>query len=81
MARVRSGKWDGVILPHEMLAPSGALAIAAAANPKLRIEELPLRGIAFERVKGSLQALMSPRLGCDTVVGAIDLTSLCAPET
>jgi hypothetical protein len=81
VARVRSGTWDGVILSHEMLAPSGALAIAGAADPKLRTEELPVRGIAFEKVKGSLQALMSSRLGCDAVAGAIDLTSLCARGT
>jgi ABC-type oligopeptide transport system substrate-binding subunit len=47
VARVRSGNWDGVILPHEMLAPSGAMAIATGSDPKLRTEELPLRGIAF----------------------------------
>ena len=81
VARVRSGRWDGVILPHEMLASSGALAIAAAADSKLRTEELPLRGIAFQQVKGSLQVLMSPRLGCDAVVGDIDLTSLCTRKT
>jgi hypothetical protein len=63
VARVRSGNWDGVILPHEMLAPSGAIAIATASDPKLRTEELPLRGIAFGPVKGPLQTVISPRLG------------------
>jgi hypothetical protein len=40
-----------------------------------------VRGIGFQKVKGSLQALMSPRLGCDAVVGVIDLASLCARDT
>jgi DNA-binding SARP family transcriptional activator len=84
VARVRSGTWDAALLPDELLAPGGDVAWKAQADPRTRTEELPARnlGIAFARAKGfAVHALLSTRLGCDTIRGALDLAALCTPET
>ena len=77
VARVRSHEWDGAILPDDLLAPGGVVAREVAAGSRLRTEELPVRGVAYPGKTGSLHALLSSRLGCDTIEGAVDLTSLC----
>ena len=83
VARVRSGAWEGALLQDDLLAPGGDVAREAKADARLRTEELPARnlGIAFAQANGFvLHALLSSRLGCDNVRGAIDLASLCLRE-
>ena len=75
--RVESGEWDGVIHYDELFAPGGLVARRAKASDRLRYEVLPVRGIAFEGVEGSLYALLSTRLGCDPEPGVLDLATLC----
>jgi DNA-binding SARP family transcriptional activator/streptogramin lyase len=77
VARVRSGEWDGAILPDDLLAPGGVVAREVAAGSRLRTEELPVRGVAYPGEAGSMHALLSSRLGCDTIAGDVDLASLC----
>jgi DNA-binding SARP family transcriptional activator len=80
VARVRSGAWDGALLADDLLAPGGHVAQQAKADPDIRTEELPARnlGIAFAEAKGwAVHALLSSRLGCDTIDGALDLRTLC----
>lgn len=77
VARVRSGEWDGAILVDDLLAPGGAVARQAMSDRRLRIEVLPVRGVATAGEEGALYALLSSRLGCDTIKGALDLASLC----
>jgi DNA-binding SARP family transcriptional activator len=80
VARVRSGTWDGALLADELLAPGGDVARQAKADPHVRTEELPARnlGLAFAGAKGwAVHALLSSRLGCDTIEGALDLRTLC----
>ena len=78
VARVRSGTWDGAILFDDLLAPGGAAAREAnAGDGRFRTEELPLRGAASHGSDGSMHALFSSRLGCDTINGALDLAALC----
>ena len=72
-----SGEWDGAILPDDLLAPGGVVAREVAAGSRLRTEELPVRGVAYPGEPGSVHALLSSRLGCDTIEGALDLASLC----
>jgi DNA-binding SARP family transcriptional activator/antitoxin (DNA-binding transcriptional repressor) of toxin-antitoxin stability system len=83
VARVRSGAWDGALLQDNLLAPGGGVAREASLDARLRTEELPAAsmGIAFARARGRvLHALLSSRLGCDNVRGAIDVASLCLRE-
>jgi ABC-type transport system substrate-binding protein len=77
VARVKSGDWDAAILPDDLLAPGGAAARDAAADPATRTEELPVHGPAFPDEARPVHALVSSRLGCDAVRGSIDLASLC----
>ncbi len=79
VARVRSGAWDGAILDAELLVAGGAVARQARSDPQLRTEEIAARsfGIAFAKDNGSVHALLSTRLGCDTIPGALDLALLC----
>jgi hypothetical protein len=84
VARVRSGEWDGALLPDELLAPRGAVARQAKTDRHLRTEELPARklGIAFADAKGwAVHALLSSRLDCDSIPGALDLAALCIRNT
>ena len=82
VARVRSGTWDGAILPDDLLAPGRAVAREArASGGRYRTEELPVRGVANPGGKGSVHGLFSSRLGCDTINGALDLAALCIRET
>jgi len=75
IARVESGAWDGAILDDELLAPTGAAA-REAISQGLRAEDLRLTDPPF-RGGGAVHALLSPRLGCDDVSGALDLAALC----
>lgn len=81
VARVRSGKWDAAILPDELLAPGGAAARDALANPATRTEELSGQETAFGNSAEPLHALVSSRLSCDAIPGAIDLAVLCLRHT
>ena len=45
VGRVEAGLWDGALLDDPLLAPGGLVARHAAANPRLRYEVLPLRGL------------------------------------
>jgi ABC-type transport system substrate-binding protein len=69
VARLRSDEWDGAILFDDLLAPGGVVARQTAADERLRMEELQVRGIAYPGQTGALHALLSSRLGCDTVEG------------
>ncbi len=75
IARIESGTWDGAILGDELLAPGGA-AVREVRSRGLRSEELRLPDPPF-RDGGAVHALLSRRLGCDTVQGALDLAALC----
>ena len=75
VARVESGDWDGAILGDDLLAPGGA-AVREAVSQGVRSEELLLPDPPF-RGGGSVHPLLSRRLGCDTVRGALDLATLC----
>jgi hypothetical protein len=67
---------------NDVAVPPGSTLRRPGANREAgRAVDVVVRGIGFQKVKGSLPALMSSRLGCDAVVGVIDLTSLCAPDT
>lgn len=77
VARVESGDWDAAILLDDLLAPGSAAAREAAADPATRTEELRERDAPLPGATRSLHALVSSRLGCDAVRGAIDLASLC----
>ena len=77
---MRSGAWDGAILADDLLGPAGAVARETRAGGPLRVEELPVRGVAYPGVTGSLHALLSSRLGCDALNGALDLTALCVRD-
>jgi len=81
VARVRAGTWDAAILAGALLAPGGAGAREAASDPRLRTEELPIRRIADVGDQGSLYALVSSRLGCDAVKGALELAGLCRGDS
>jgi ABC-type transport system substrate-binding protein len=81
VARVRAGTWDAAILAGALLAPGGAGAREAASDPRLRTEELPVRRIADVGDQGSLYALVSSRLGCDAVKGALELAGLCRGDS
>jgi hypothetical protein len=75
IARVESGAWDGAILDDELLAPDGAAA-REAVSQGLRAEDVRLPDPPF-RGGGAVHALLSPRLGCDGIKGALDLAALC----
>ncbi len=75
IARVESGDWDGAILDDELLAPKGAAA-REAISQGLRVEDLRVTDPPF-RGGGAIHALLSPRLGCDDLAGALDLAALC----
>jgi len=78
VARVRSGTWDGAILYDDLLAQGGATAQEArASDGRFRTEDLPVRSAAFPGANDPIHALLSSRLGCDTVTGALDLAALC----
>jgi ABC-type transport system substrate-binding protein len=77
VGRVESGKWDGAVLYGPLLRPNGLAARRAATDPALRYEVLPIRGTAYADAPGPIYALLSSRLGCDAVRGALDLASLC----
>ncbi len=84
VARVRSGGWDGAVLPDDLLAPGGDVAREAKTDPRLRTKELAARsfGIAFAEANPfTLHALLSSRLGCDTIADAIDLAAVCLHGT
>jgi DNA-binding SARP family transcriptional activator len=75
IARIESGDWDGAILPDELLAPNGAAA-REAISQGLRVEDLQVPDPPFNG-GGAVHALLSPRLGCDTLPGALDFATLC----
>jgi DNA-binding SARP family transcriptional activator len=78
VARVGSGAWDGAILYDDLLAPGGAAdRKARSSGGRLRTEDIPVRSLAFPAVPGAIHALLSSRLGCDSVAGVLDLGLLC----
>jgi hypothetical protein len=81
VARVRAGTWDAAILDGDLLAPGSATAREAARDPDLRTEDLPIRLITAAGDQGTLRALVSSRLGCDSIDGALELAALCVRAT
>jgi DNA-binding SARP family transcriptional activator/streptogramin lyase len=79
VGRVESGAWDGAVLWGSLLEPDGLTARRAASDSKLRHEVLPIRGIAYEDPE-RIFALLSSRLGCDELRGALDLAALCLAD-
>ena len=75
--RVEAGTWDGAILDDSLLAPGSVVSRRASESPDLRTEELVTQDPAYARKDRPLHALLGTRIGCDTVRGALDLSTLC----